>query len=241
MDEAFFERLYRGYAAEHLVASQLYRVGYEVFRLPADFGLDLVVTNQFMVAKKQMEASALFPFALQVKSRWLQTKDTVVGPSGRPETKVSFQLKADELKVVVDHKNAGVVFVAYVPVGGSRGYDPFYFWLHAAQLDQAAKMGFLVPEGEKYTLTVRYRRLPRQSREEFVKEIEAAGALSAGAKKMLLKELPPTFPRNWKASDYLGFARKARDGSNALTFKSVWNVPMNFEGFPAFSEIGGLD
>jgi len=241
MNEAFFESLYRGYAAEHLVASQLYRRGFEVFRLPADFGLDLVVTNQFMLARKQNAASASFPFAFQVKSRWLRPEDTVVGPSGRPETTVMFQLRTDELDLIVSHKNAGVVFVAYVPVGGDNNYNPFYFWLHIGQLVVARHSGFLVAAQGQWKLTVRYRQLPRQTREAFVQEIEAVSALPAAARRKLLKELPPTFLRSWKASDYLAFARNARDGSNSLVFKSVWNVPMNFEDFPNWAKVGGLD
>ena len=34
----FFERLYRGFEAEHYVAGKLFSVGYEAFKLPADFG-----------------------------------------------------------------------------------------------------------------------------------------------------------------------------------------------------------
>ncbi len=40
----FFERLYRGFEAEHYVAGKLFSAGYEAFKLPADFGFDLMVT-----------------------------------------------------------------------------------------------------------------------------------------------------------------------------------------------------
>ncbi|MBI5968057.1 MAG: hypothetical protein HY882_09410, partial [Deltaproteobacteria bacterium] len=42
----FFERLYRGFEAEHYVAGKLFSVGYEAFMMPADFGFDLIVMNQ---------------------------------------------------------------------------------------------------------------------------------------------------------------------------------------------------
>jgi hypothetical protein len=241
MNEAFFERLYRGYAAEHLVASQLYHHAYEVFRLPADFGLDLVVTNQFMVARRNNASAEYFPFALQVKSRWLKTEDTVTGPSGRPETTVTFQLKSTELDLIVSHKKAGVVFVAYVPVEENKRYDSFYFWLHGEQLRAVRDAGFLLADQDQWQLTVRYRRLPQHTREAFVQEIEDECTLTVAAKQKLLKELPATFLRNWKASDYLAFARKARDGTNTLVFKTVWNVPMTFDNFPVWLEIGGFD
>ncbi|MEI6078702.1 MAG: hypothetical protein WCS94_24210 [Verrucomicrobiota bacterium] len=241
MDEAFFQKLYQGYAAEHLVSSQLYRFGFEVFRLPADFGLDLVVTNQFKVARKQTAASDKFPFALQVKSRWLNPKDTVIGPSGRPETTVTFWLKADEVDVIIGHKNAGVALVAYVPTGPKGNYVSFYWWLHAAQLQQAREAGFLIQNGTNWFITIRYLRLPRQTREEFVKEIEAVCKLPFEAKRKLLRELPPTFLRQWNADHYMRLARKARDGTDKIIFKSVGNVPMDFSTFPECKPISGLD
>jgi hypothetical protein len=39
----FFESLYKGFEAEHYVAGKLFSVGYEAFKLPGDFGFDLIV------------------------------------------------------------------------------------------------------------------------------------------------------------------------------------------------------
>ena len=42
----FFDSLYKGFEAEHYVAGKLFSVGYEAFKLPGDFGFDLIVANQ---------------------------------------------------------------------------------------------------------------------------------------------------------------------------------------------------
>ncbi len=42
----FFDRLYLGFEAEYYIMGQLYSAGFEAFKLPADFGFDLMVTNQ---------------------------------------------------------------------------------------------------------------------------------------------------------------------------------------------------
>jgi hypothetical protein len=42
----FFDRLYLGFEAEYYVMGQLFSAGYEGFKMPADFGFDILVTNQ---------------------------------------------------------------------------------------------------------------------------------------------------------------------------------------------------
>jgi hypothetical protein len=73
----FFERLYRGFEAEHYVAGKLFSVGYEAFKLPADFGFGLMVTNQKEQSMGPHQKGRLQepPFAVQVKSRSLRASD----------------------------------------------------------------------------------------------------------------------------------------------------------------------
>src|SRR5262245_15012891 len=134
MDAEFFERLYQGYAAEHYVASQLFRRAFEVFRLPADFGLDLVVTNQFRIAINLKQDADSFPFALQVKSRWIRPQDIVTGPNERPQATFTFQLKQSEITLLSQRDNAGVAFVFYWPIDAPMFYEPHLFWIHAKHL-----------------------------------------------------------------------------------------------------------
>ena len=43
---SFWDRLYKGLGAEYFITGELFMAGYEAFKLPADFGLDLIVTSQ---------------------------------------------------------------------------------------------------------------------------------------------------------------------------------------------------
>lgn len=67
--------LYQGFEAEYLVASGLFGAGLEAFKLPGDFGFDLLVSNQLQATQmasspsKANDARSSFPYVLQVKSR----------------------------------------------------------------------------------------------------------------------------------------------------------------------------
>lgn len=241
MNTAFFERLYQGYAAEHYVAGQLFRRTFEVFRLPADFGLDLVVTNQFHVAKKLTGDAELFPFALQVKSRWLKPEDISDGPNERPEATFVFQLKRTEVNLLSEHANSGMAFVFYWPIEPPTLYEPHMFWLHTRHLEFLVEKGYFRLEEDSYFFSVQYRRRPRFNREGFLAEVRRSHDVPEELAKKIQSLLPKTFKRNWKAADYLRFGRNARDGSNRIVYKTAGSVGMDFNGFPMFQAIDGLD
>jgi hypothetical protein len=73
----FFEGLYKGFEAEYYVAGKLFSVGYEAFKLPGDFGFDLIVTNQKEQSIGPPRKGRLLepPFAVQVKCRSLRPLD----------------------------------------------------------------------------------------------------------------------------------------------------------------------
>jgi hypothetical protein len=73
----FFEGLYKGFEAEYYVAGKLFSVGYEAFKLPGDFGFDLIVTNQKEQSIGPRQEGRLLepPFAVQVKCRSLRPSD----------------------------------------------------------------------------------------------------------------------------------------------------------------------
>jgi len=90
----FFEKLYRGFEAEHCAAGKRFAVGYEAFKLPADFGFDLMVTNQKEQSMGPYQKGRLHepPFAVQVKSRSLKSSDFQTAVSGRDEARVSVSI-----------------------------------------------------------------------------------------------------------------------------------------------------
>ncbi len=108
MNNNFFDRLYKGYAAENFITGQLFENGFEAFRLPADFGVDLVVTNQFKKLKNKGIDDESFPFGLQVKSRRLRESDTLQGPNGRNEYQFYYLIKNDEITVLKEFPNGSM-------------------------------------------------------------------------------------------------------------------------------------
>ena len=55
----FYESLYKGFEAEYYVAGKLFSAGYEAFKLPGDFGFDLIVTNQKEQTKGPLRRKAV--------------------------------------------------------------------------------------------------------------------------------------------------------------------------------------
>ena len=93
----FFESLYKGFEAEHYVAGKLFSVGYEAFKLPGDFGFDLIVTNQKEQSMGPRQKGRLLepPFAVQVKCRSLRPSDFQTSASGRDEARISISIKKE--------------------------------------------------------------------------------------------------------------------------------------------------
>jgi hypothetical protein len=241
MNADFFERLYRGYAAEHFVSSQLFARRFEVFRLPADFGLDLVVTNQFRQAQGIKEHSECFPFGLQVKSRWLKENEVEDDPDGRAVAEFYFQLKQSEVELLIKQRNAGLACVFYWPLREGILHQPIHFWLHAKNVTELIDTEFLRQVDEGYLLTVRYSRFPKQSRTGYLDELSSDFKLEEKLKERLEKSLPESFARNWNASDYVAFARKTRDGNDSLVFRMPIGLSMDFDGFPTYQPLSGLN
>src|SRR4030042_1700389 len=98
----FFESLYKGFEAEYYVAGKLFSVGYEAFKLPGDFGFDLIVTNQKELSMGPRQKGRLIepPFAIQVKCRSLRSSDFQTAASGRDEARVSISIKKENLDLL---------------------------------------------------------------------------------------------------------------------------------------------
>lgn len=236
LDREFFKKLYKGYAAEHFVSSALPQLGYETFRLPADVGLDLVVTNQFKSASGDETNREKFPYGIQVKSRWLGRNDMVEGPNGRPELNVTFSLKQTEFDLLLAQETTGAVLITFVERAVFR-----CIWLDAQNLRIMKERGFFRPEFDQLFLTVVYRLKPKITRAEFVQNFNQEVSNASAASAYLERMLPVQLDRNWNAQDYMRFARTSRDGSSSVVFRSFWNVAENFGSFPWQQPIGGLD
>jgi hypothetical protein len=144
----FFERLYRGFEAEHYVAGKLFSVGYEAFKLPADFGFDLMVTNQKEQSIGPRQKGRLFepPFAVQVKSRSLRSSDFQTAVSGRDEAHVSILIKKEDLDLLVSTKRNFLVVVLFVRADASRFEDrAIHFWLGSGHVSALLEREYFLP------------------------------------------------------------------------------------------------
>lgn len=220
MDAEFFERLYRSYLGEHLISGELFSRGLEVFRLPADFGFDLVVTNQFRASRGNLEDASAFPFSLQVKSRWVKSEEVKDGPNNRPETEFFYRLKQSELDLFARHGNSAVAFVFHI-VRPERSQPARYFLIHSRDFPVLQKQGFLRPaHGGGYELSVRFRDVPRGKRDSFVEDLLSSKQLTKKGANSLKKILPDSFKLQWNAKPYFQFAHAPRE-DKGLVWRKV--------------------
>lgn len=237
MDQEFFERLYKGYLGEHLISGELYANSFEVFRLPADFGFDLVVTNQFKMSQGRTDAAGSFPFSIQVKSRWVRDADISAGPNNRPEAEFAYWLKQGELDLLSRHPNSAVAFVFYLPGDGREGVRSRFFLVHSHDMGRLRDSGYLRPAQNGFELRVRYRDRPMVSRDQLVGQMLDAGEVTAMGAGRLRSSLPESFRLNWNAHEYFLFARESRHPDHhALVWRQV-DLCTELSGFPNFQQI----
>lgn len=233
MNAEFFERLYRGYLAEHLISGELFAKSFEVFRLPADFGFDLVVTNQFQASLGRIDSASSFPFSIQVKSRWLSPEDVTSGPNDRPQVDFAYWLKEDEVELLSKHPNSAVAFVLYMPPI-DRETQTRFFIIHSHDMVRMLKAGYLRPCERGYELRGSYRDVPRVSKAQFVKELLGAKHLTQDGARRLTSVLPDSFRLNWNAAAYFQFARSPHTSDwTKLVWRTI-DVCTDFSEFPNF-------
>jgi len=223
----FFERLYRGFEAEHYVAGKLFSVGYEAFKLPADFGFDLMVTNQKEQSIGPRQKGRLLepPFAVQVKSRSFRSSDFQTVASGRDEAQVSVSIKKEDLDLLVSTKRNFLVVVLFVQGDASRFEDrAIHFWVGSGHVNSLLERGYFLPdEADRRVrnLMCSLRMLPMLPLGEILDSLVSQNHLSQEGKRILASELPERVPRNWNASEYVALARRARNAPDELVWRQV--------------------
>jgi hypothetical protein len=141
----FFDSLYKGFEAEHYVAGKFFSVGYEAFKLPGDFGFDLIVTNQKEQSMGPLREGRLLepPFAVQVKCRSLRPSDFQTVASGRDEARVSISIKKEHLDLLHSAKPNFLVIVLFVQGDESRFEDrTVHFWLGSDHINALLERGY---------------------------------------------------------------------------------------------------
>ena len=243
----FFERLYKGFEAEHYVAGKLFSVGYEAFKLPADFGFDLMVTNQKEKSMGPHQKGRLHepPFAVQVKSRGLRASDFKTAASGRDEGRVSVSIKKEELDLLISKKRNFLVVVLFVD-GDERRFEDraIHFWFGSGHIKALLEQGyFLLNDADRRVrnLMCSLRMLPMLSVGDLLDGLVSQNQLTEEGRGILASELPERVPRNWNASEYVAIARQARDGTDKLVWRLVPHELCDFRNMGFDIGMGDLD
>jgi hypothetical protein len=243
----FFERLYTGFEAEHYVAGKLFSAGYEAFKLPADFGFDLMVTNQKEQSMGPRQKGRLLepPFTVQVKSRTLRPSDFQTVTSGRDEAQVSISIKKEDLDLLVNTKHSFLVVVVFVH-GDARRFEnrAIHFWFGSVHVNALFDRGYFLPDqADRRVRNLRcsLRMFPMLSVEDILDTLVYQKHLTEEGKRILVSELPERLPRNWNASEYVALARKARMDSDDLVWRQVPNELLDLRNMGFDIGLGHLD
>jgi len=218
----FFESLYKGFEAEHYVAGKLFSVGYEAFKLPGDFGFDLIVTNQKEQSMGPRQKGRLLepPFAVQVKCRSLRSSDFQTAASGRDEARVSISMKKEQLDLLIGAKPNFLVIVLFVQGDASRFEDrTVHFWLGSDHVNALLERGYFMPDEadrRARNLMCSLRMFPMLSMGDILDSLVSQNHLTQEGKRILASEVPERVPRNWNASEYVALARRTEDA------KFIW-------------------
>jgi hypothetical protein len=245
MNNDFFDKLYRGYSAESFITGQLFEYGFEAFRLPADFGIDLVVTNQFKKLKSKGIYDNSFPFGFQVKSWRLQESDALKGSQHgiqqRKEYRFYYLISHKEIKALQEFSNSALAFVFIMPFGCSIR-NIYAFCIHSREIEKMIQNQFFInctyKDEKYYKLNVCFRSLSQHNRKAFIDEMVNENLIDKKAADFLEKNLPQNFPSNWNEKEGLYLRRKsyAKNSKDQLVNESIVSN-YDFSKFPNFPRI----
>jgi hypothetical protein len=215
----FFDKLYLGFEAEHYIMGQLYSAGFEAFKMPADFGFDLMVTNQkeLSLASLQKQRDITPPYALQIKSRRLNSTNFFEGPNNRPSADIDFLLPEKQLNLLVENSNAYLVCVIFFAgEQNSLHKRTIYFWLGSSHISTIWSRGYIQPSnqttGQKdvYVIKANIRLLPMQDTNDLLQSLISKGYLTKEGKKALANLLPIELPVKYNAHEYISLKRPTK-------------------------------
>lgn len=250
----FFDRLYRGFEAENLVSGRLFACGLEAFKLPGDFGFDLLVSNQFELLKASQGGAApklrrsIFPYVLQIKSRW--TEPLKLNANNRYEVAVDFFINESEYMKIIGGDSAFLVCVVFLPAqSGELLNRPVLFWADGGWLKSARSCGYLLPcvihGNPLLKLTLVYRSKPVMSAAEVLGNLSnemleatrtklgdhASAALEVTFQKLVqdkTKSLSESLPVGYRTTEYLSLQRPKlnfSEGAASTTDTTVIKLP----------------
>lgn len=106
--EKSMTNLYSGLGYEYYTASLLWRMGFEAYKVDADFGFDIMVNNQKQRSyglKSEREC-----FLFQVKSRKVfEFTDKITKAGARKRSQQSFEFRKEDFEMLLKEENAYLV------------------------------------------------------------------------------------------------------------------------------------
>ncbi len=165
MNADFYQRLYYGLGVEYFVIAQLFSMGYEAFKIPADFGFDIMVYNQrersFQNNTNNNMQPRQKPKVIQVKSKLILPddyceKDT---PAGKRKSVIKdFYLNISEKEKLLNEKNS--YLICCFKEKNDIGFEiKGYFWLsnkHLKKLDEAGYIRNLENDTNKVFIRAKF-------------------------------------------------------------------------------------
>ncbi len=228
LNSDFLNRLYKGFEAEYYVIGKFFSLGYEAYKAPADFGFDLVVTNQKMQALNNYNNDQnLFPFSIQVKS--LHIEELAVQLRGDRNV-ISFfiKIKNDDIDLIISTGNSFLVVVIFIE-GSNKKFNerPILFWFNSKNIQKLKQMSYLIEDANKpnlYNLKGEVRFFPTAKREDIINRLNSINNTSnpdhcAKCIQFINNNIPEYFDKNWRASEYIALTRKS--------FKANYDQPVN--------------
>ncbi|MGI1671826.1 MAG: hypothetical protein K6L74_16090 [Neptuniibacter sp.] len=244
MNVDFFERLYSGFKAEYFVMGELFEAGFEGFKMPGDFGFDLIATNQKKVSLDSNETKPFIapPYAIQVKRR----KVDLAGFSndegtGRKVCTVSFWISEHELELIQAEESAYLVCV--ISISGSTkelAGRNLLIWLNSSHFEQLKQKKYLIEDTQsgsatkkRYKLDIRIKLAIRRNIHNYLDKLCKEEKLSSQVRDELKRKIWDPYVEAENGREYLALLRKNKNDS-ALFVESM--LPAKLTSFEYLGE-----
>jgi hypothetical protein len=224
----FWDRLYKGLGAEYFITGELFMAGYEAFKLPADFGLDLIVTSQKQQSFSELSQDKIIPppYVFQVKSRKIEQFNK--NDQGRLEAHTEFYLKEDDWQLLINDDSSYLVCVLIFTDDIHKLQSRIvYFWLHSSHLCLLQEKGYICeyrdPKNQKlqYRLNVVLRLQATLNLEKVLDDLMSKDHLTQEGKDILFNKLSKSVSPSWNSSEYISLKRSDKSKDSGEVVKKI--------------------
>lgn len=187
------KNLYKGFEGEWLIAGKLFGCGLEAYKLLADRGLDLMVTNHHGSQEPTVINRRPFPSFLQVKS-YRAAERQLSHRGGREITEANFKLTAKEIELLCDQVAGFLVLAIKLPMAPTFvGEHWVYAWIDGAHLQELIKRKYLrANRSGDYELAVACTWPERRSLNNVTKCLENNGVPLSNKQLTILESIVPS-------------------------------------------------